>query len=99
MGRRTSGATVKKMTQRTKQEEVDLNFQFFQSEVAKLLTTHRGKFALIHDRKIIGFYDTALDAYTSGNQLYSDGLFSIQQVTENAADLGFYSHPVPLGTT
>ena len=87
------------MTQRTKREEVDLNFEFFQRELPKLLSTHRGKFALIHDQKIVGFYDTALDAYTSGNQLYPDGLFSIQQVTEAAADLGFYSHAMPLGTT
>jgi hypothetical protein len=87
------------MTERTKQEEVDRNFEFFQAELPKLLQTHQGKFALIHDRKIVGFYDTALDAYTSGNQLYPDGRFSIQQVTETAADLGFYSHAMHLGST
>jgi hypothetical protein len=87
------------MTERTKQEEVDRNFEFFQTQLPALLQTHRGRFALLHDRKILGFYDTALDAYTSGNQLFADGLFSIQQVTEGAADLGFYSHAMHLGAT
>jgi len=82
---------------RTKQEEVDLNFAFFQSELPRLLPKYRGKFALIRDRKIIEFYDTAVDAQTIGNQLYSDGLFSIQQITEDVIDLGFYSHAVHLG--
>jgi hypothetical protein len=82
---------------RTRQEEVDRNFSFFQSELPRLLPVHRGKFALIHDCKITGYYDTALDAQTAGFQLYPDGLFSIQQVTETVGDLGFYSHAVHLG--
>jgi hypothetical protein len=83
----------------TKQQAVDSNFAFFQAELPKLLTQHRGKFALIRDRKITGFYDTIMDAQTSGTQLYSDGLFSIQQVTDEIGDLGFYSHAMHLGAT
>jgi hypothetical protein len=85
---------------RTIQEEVDQNFEFFQGELIQLLSSnHVGKFALVRDRKIIGFYDTANDAYTSAESLYEDGLFSIQQVTSDIADLGFYSHAVHLGAT
>jgi hypothetical protein len=72
---------------RAKQEEADLNFAFFQTELPQLLPLHRGKFALIQDRQITGFYDAALDAQTAGDQLYQDGLFSIQEVTENKPDL------------
>jgi hypothetical protein len=82
---------------RTKQEEVDRNFAFFQRELPQLLPQHRGKFALIRECKITGFYDTIEDANTAGTQLYSDGLFSIQKVTEEIGDLGFYSHAMHLG--
>jgi len=82
---------------RTRQEEVDRNFNFFQKELSQLLPKHRGKFALIRDCQITGFYDTPQDANTAGTQLYSDGLFSIQKVTEEIADLGFYSHAMHLG--
>jgi hypothetical protein len=82
---------------RTKQEEVDRNFAFFQQELPQLLPGHGGKFALIRDCKITGFYDTAQDALTAGAQLYQDDLFSIQRVTEEIGDLGFFSHAMHLG--
>jgi hypothetical protein len=83
--------------QRTKQEEVNRNFEFFQRELSQLLEKHAGKFALIRNCTITGFYDTALDANTAGDQLYEDGLFSIQKVGREVGDLGFYSHAVHLG--
>lgn len=82
---------------RTKQEEVDRNYAIFRAELPNLLLQYRGKFALIRDGQITSFYDTAIDAQTAGSQLYSDGLFSIQKVTEDVGDLGLYSHAVPLG--
>ena len=83
--------------QRTKQEEIDRNFEFFQAELPNLLGIKRGKYALIRECKITGFYDTAEDAYTAGSQLFQDGLYSIQLVTEAIGDLGFYSHAMHLG--
>ena len=83
----------------TRQEEVDRNFAFFSAELPNLLIHQRGRFALIREQKIIGFYDTALDALTSAQQLYGDGLFSIQKVSEEVIDLGFFSHAMHLGTT
>jgi hypothetical protein len=82
---------------RTRQEEVDRNFAYFQRELPKLLPSERGKFALIRDCKIEGFFDTALDAHLTGSKLFADNLFSIQQVTEETVDLGSYSHAVHLG--
>jgi hypothetical protein len=82
---------------RTKQEEVDRNFDFFQRQLRQLLPAQVGKFALIRDCQIIDFFDTAQDANTAGTQLYPDGLFSIQKVTDEIGDLGFYSHAVHLG--
>ena len=90
---------VKMSASSTRQEEVDRNFAFFQQELSQLLPDHGGKFALIKGCKITGFYDTAQDALTAGSQLFQDGLFSIQLVTEEIGDLGFYSHAVHLGAT
>ena len=83
---------------RTKQEEVDRNFSFFQKELSKLLVSDRGKFALIHDCQISGLYETVVDAQTAGSQIYPDGLFSIQKITDEIGDLGFFSHAMHLGS-
>jgi hypothetical protein len=81
-----------------KQQEIDANFAYFTSELPRLLVDRRGKYALLRHRKITGFYDTPLDAQTAGLQLYPDGLFSIQKVTDEIIDLGLFSHAVHLGS-
>ena len=80
-----------------RQQEIDTNLQFFLSELPRLLVTHRGKFALLRHSRIEGFYDTVADAVRTGNKLYDDRIFSVQQVTDTGTDLGFYSHAVRLG--
>jgi hypothetical protein len=80
-----------------RQEEVDSNYEYFLQELPKLMESQRGRYALIRHRQITGLYDTAIDAQTAASQLYTDGLYSIQQVTNVAADLGFYSHAVHMG--
>jgi len=82
---------------RSKQEEVDRNFAYFRAELPKILSEHMGKYALIRDEKIQGYFDTILDAETTGSKLFKDSLFSIQQVTDKAIDLGFFSHAVHMG--
>jgi hypothetical protein len=82
---------------RTKQQEVDRNFAFFQAELPKLLLKYRGRYALLRDRAIVGYYDTILDAQTAGELQYKDGLYSVQKVSDEVIDLGLYSHAVHLG--
>jgi hypothetical protein len=84
---------------RRKREEVDNNLKFFLEELPKIPQIQRGKFAILRNREIIGFYDTAIDAFRAASTAFSDGIFSIQQVTDTAIDLGYYSHAVPLATT
>ncbi len=80
-----------------RQKEINDNLEFFLRELPNLLPTHRGKFALIRHRKIEGFFDTVVDAVGTGHKLYTDGIFSVQPVTDTAKDLGFYSHAGHLG--
>jgi hypothetical protein len=79
--------------------EIDLNLEFFLRELPSLLLTHKGKFALIRHQRIIDYYDTPSDAIRAAKALYSDGIYSVQQVTDAATDLGYYSHAVSLGQT
>ncbi len=73
-------------------EQVRRNFDAFMRQLPELLTTHRGKFALMHDAIIIEFFDTAGDSYRAGQKLYQDQNFSIQEVTDKSVDLGFFTH-------
>ena len=81
-----------------RRQEINDNLAFFLREVPKLLPTYRDKFALLRHKKIIGYYETVVDAVSAASSLYPDEIFSIQQVTDTAADAGFYSHAMPVGT-
>lgn len=77
--------------------EIEENLAFFQAKVQELLKDHRNRFALLRQKQIIGMYDTLRDAKTAGDKLFPDGLFSIQEVTDRASDLGVFSYAVHLG--
>lgn len=80
-----------------KREQLDRNYAAFVKELPKISQTHAGKFALMHDGQIVDFFDTARDAVVAGQNLYTDGLFSVQQVTDKPVDLGYFSHALPGG--
>jgi hypothetical protein len=80
-----------------RQTEIDENLDFFVKELPKIAPTHFGKFALIRQKAIAGYFDTVVDAVGTGNKLYPDKLFSVQQVTDVPVDLGFFSHASRLG--
>jgi hypothetical protein len=50
---------------------------------------HRGRYALLHDKAVVGIYDTLRDAQTTGERPFPDGVFSIQKVTNVLR--GFFS--------
>jgi len=76
-------------------KQVEANYVAFQQKLPELLPSHHGKFALMHDEEIVEFYDTARDAFFTGQRLFPDGLFSVEEVIDLPVDLGFYSHAVP----
>lgn len=73
--------------------EADRNFEAFQRELPELLTSHPGKFALMHDAKIVDFFDSMGDAARHGRAKYGD-TFSVQEVASKNESLGFYSYAV-----
>jgi len=80
------------------QNEIDKNLTFFLKELSKIPAHQKGKVALLRHQTITGYYDTIPDAISAGTQLYSDGVFSVQQVRNDPVNLGFYSYAVPLAS-
>jgi hypothetical protein len=72
--------------------EVDRNYDAFVRNLALYLASHRGEFALMKDTRVIGFFSKPGDAYREGSKQFDDGIFSIQEVTDEPIDLGFFSH-------
>lgn len=75
--------------------EAQRNFSAFRERLPELLTTHQGKYALLHKGEIVDFFDSLSDAVRFGRSRYgSVDEFSIQQVTSTNVNLGFYAHAV-----
>jgi hypothetical protein len=75
--------------------EVDRNYDVFVRMLAGLLTEHRDELALMRDGKVVGFYKTPRGALEAAAEKFPDGIFSIQEVTDEPIDLGFWSHVAP----
>lgn len=76
-------------------EQLEMNYKAFRELLPGILSEKRGKFALMRDGKVTDFFDTARDAYFTGQKLFRDQTFSVQEVTDTSVDLGFFSHAVP----
>lgn len=77
--------------------EIDRNMFAFQSQLAGILDKYRGQFAVLRDQQIIGIFGSLRKAIDVAHQKFSDGRFSIQEVTDQPIDLGFFSHVENLG--
>ena len=75
--------------------EVDRNYSVFTRMLGTLLRDHRDQLALMRDGEVVGFYNTPREALEAATEKFSDGIFSIQEVTDEPIDLGFWSHVAP----
>ncbi len=82
------------MTDELQRREIDANYDFLQTTLAILLPAHEGQYALLKSCRIEGFFDKPGDAYRTGISRFGDDLFSIQEITSEPLDLGFFSHAV-----
>ena len=76
------------------QEAVDQNYETFRKLLPELLKTHEGKFALMRHGEIVEFFGSMNDAIRHGQCTFDDGLYSVQEVTDVAVDLGWFSYVV-----
>ncbi len=85
---------LKKMTDniaKDKQKVVDENYEAFSTLLPNLIEKHAGKFVVMRDKKPIHFFDTMRDAVVHATDKYDDGLFSVQEITEEPIDMGWLS--------
>lgn len=71
--------------------EVDLNYDAFVRMLAALLPEHRDRYALMRDGAVVELFDKPGDANVAGMRRYPDEIYSIQEVTDEPIDLGFWS--------
>lgn len=72
--------------------EIDANYDYFARNLSKFLVDHKGQYALLRDCVVVRFFEKPGMAYRFGKAEFADGVFSIQEVTEEPVDLGFFSH-------
>ena len=72
------------------QREVDRNYHEFQRLLPTLLPNYRNKYALMKEGKILGYFTTARDAAEAAKIAISDGIFSIQEITDATGLLRFF---------
>ena len=71
--------------------EIDRNYDFLQRNLARLLKTNCGQYALLKSARVVEFYEGPGEAYRAGLALFSDRLFSIQKITDEPVELGLMS--------
>ncbi len=72
--------------------EVDRNYDAFVRVLGSILPNHRDQLALMRDGEIVEYFDTPREALRAAYDLFPDGVYSIQEVTDEPIDLGFWSH-------
>ena len=77
--------------------EIERNFAAFKDMLAELIETAEGKYALLRDQRLEGVFPTPADADRAGFSKFLDQCYSIQLVSDNPVDLGFYSYAVTAG--
>jgi hypothetical protein len=80
------------MSSEPQRREIDVNYDAFQRNLASHLERHRGHYALMHDGQVVDFFPKPGDALRAGKTRFGDDVFSIQEVTDEPIDLGFFSH-------
>ena len=80
------------MDEARQRQEVDRNYNAFMRQLGALLPEHRDQLALMRDGETVGFFDTPKQALLAAAERFPDEIFSIQEVTDEPIDLGFFSH-------
>ena len=75
--------------------EIERNYAAFVDMLDELIRDNEGRYALLRDRHLEGLFDSPGEAARTGFAKFGDQNYSIQLVTNEPVDLGFYSHALP----
>ncbi len=79
------------MNMQAQQHEVDRNYDFFQRNLSRMLFEHGGQYALLRSCEVVDYFAQPGSACDEGVRRFPDGIFSIQEVTDEPIHLGFWS--------
>ncbi len=72
---------------------IDHNYDAFVRQLGTLLPQHEGRYALLFDAIVEGVFSTVDEAESEGRRRHgADKPYSIQPVTAEPDDLGWFSH-------
>jgi hypothetical protein len=74
------------------QTQVDSNYEAFEAVLPDILEAHAGQFALISSGEIVEYFENSLAATLAGARRFGVGRYSVQEVTDQPENLGFYSY-------
>ncbi|MCH8238630.1 MAG: hypothetical protein IIB62_01010 [Proteobacteria bacterium] len=83
------------MSKKKVTDQVSKNYEHFKKMLPTIINVHRNKYALMRDEEVVNYYTTVEDAVSTAQKFYPDGRYSIQKVTDEVVDLGFFSHAIP----
>lgn len=72
--------------------EIDRNLFAFLPRIPELMKEHEGEFAVLRHQQVISIHKRLRDALEDACAAFSDGIYSIQQVTDKPVELGFFSY-------
>lgn len=83
-------------------QELQLNCLVFSRKLSEFMEEHENQFALLRNREVIDFFRTFDEAQAVGDRLYTDGLYSIQEVSERTIEgpyvtIRFDRRGIPVG--
>lgn len=75
------------------EKEISRNYDAFCK--IKFSPQDKGKFALLHNGKLVDILDSRTDAHKVGKLRFADGQhYSVQEIQSAPLDLGWFSHVV-----
>lgn len=79
----------------TMEAQIERNYAAFLDMRDDLVRGSKGRYALFHNRNLEGLFDRAGEAALAGFERFGSRNYSIQLITDEPIDLGFYSHALP----
>ena len=79
--------------------EVDLNYEAFSRLLPELLLKHENQYVLMRNGSVESIFDTMRDAVVAASKLFDDDLYSVQKITDEPVNLGFFSYAAINGNT
>jgi len=74
-------------------KEVRANYDVFEKHLPRLLKEHRGKYILLRKSEMLDMFNTWREAYEEGGRRFPDFVFSVQEITDFVAYIGYSPDP------